>query len=127
MTHILAAINDIATIQLEATSSGMRYLLEEERKKREKKVAQASGTVWEYERQISEDPLPVWWVTGKGSTALAPEGHLSMREKFSREIRVLKRMGFEDETVIITALKETAGNVSQAAKLLMRNVSSKCA
>jgi hypothetical protein len=44
-----------------------------------------------------------------------------MQQRFSREIRAITRMGFGAESVILMALKETAGNIQHAAKLLMEN------
>jgi hypothetical protein len=35
-------------------------------------------------------------------------------------------MGFSDESVILRALKEAAGNVQRAVKLLMRNPPDAC-
>jgi hypothetical protein len=39
-------------------------------------------------------------------------------DQFSREIRTLKRMGFNDELVILMALKETSRNIQRAARLM---------
>jgi translation elongation factor EF-Ts len=41
-------------------------------------------------------------------------------ERWSYEIRELKRTGFEDESVIIRALREAAGTIQRAVKLLRR-------
>jgi hypothetical protein len=78
------------------------------------------------ERRISEHPLPVWWKLDVERIARCQrERQGPMKARFSRQIGVLKRMGFGDESVILTALTEAAGNVPRAAKLLMRNVPSR--
>jgi translation elongation factor EF-Ts len=102
--------------QVEATAAGLRAFCEDLARKESERVA-AVGAVarpkLDFEVQLSEEALPVPW------GAAAVDG-ARMRERWSYEIRELKRMGFEDESVILRALKEAAGNLQRAVKLLRR-------
>jgi hypothetical protein len=124
-TAVIALVNDRLTTNYEATRAGRRML----REAMLAPVARAASAVaparLDFESRISEEPVPVWWSVavrhfeyGRQAGVRSP----SIRERFSREVRLLMRMGFSDEVVILIALKETSGNVPEAARLLMRNV-----
>jgi hypothetical protein len=128
MSQALAAVNDQMMTAFEATPAGMRLLwetVETENRKRTRPAAATIATRIAFEHCIAEEPLPIWWSTwAEGDRAWRS---CTAQEQFSREIRALKRMGFDDESVILRALKETSGNVQRAAKLLMGNVPNRCA
>jgi hypothetical protein len=72
-----------------------------------------------YERCISEEPLPAWWNPFERGVVFFDDRKLRMKDRFRREITALKRLGFNDEAVILMALKQSAGNVPQAARILI--------
>jgi hypothetical protein len=128
MSQALATVNDQVMTAFEATPAGMRLLwetVEQENSKRTRPAPAQIPTKIDFETSIAEEPLPIWWSTWEerdhGWRSCTAKG------QFSREIRALKRMGFDDESVILRALKETSGNVQRAAKLLMGNVPNRCA
>jgi hypothetical protein len=77
-----------------------------------------------YSARISERPLPNPWTAQRRDGAIYTSGFRlsfgegSARLKFSREVAVLKHMGFNDEDRIVRALCQTNGNVRLAAQLL---------
>jgi hypothetical protein len=128
MSQALAAVNDQMMTAFEVTASGMRLLwetVEKENRKRERQPPAQAPTRTDFEPSIAEKPLPIWWSPWTDGNRAGRSR--TSNEKFSREIRALKRMGFDDESVILMALKETSGNVKRAAKLLMGNVPNRCA
>jgi hypothetical protein len=79
-----------------------------------------------YSARISEKPLPNPWAMKRRDGAIYSSGFRlsfgefegSARMKFSKEVAVLKDMGFNDEDRIVKALCQTNGNVRLAAQLL---------
>jgi hypothetical protein len=100
-----------------------------------------------YRKHVSNQPLPLTWTgqqrTGKSVfhrsamrlsfAAVAPApgdsitsrkatfdsgGCTSARSRFSRQLAVLRNMGFHDERVMLDALSQTNGNVQLAARLI---------
>jgi hypothetical protein len=127
LSAIAAAINDRTIAQYEATSVGLRQLRDSAPKAAAPR--EAAPLRLDYAAEISEDPLPVWWNARAVDPELVERSREKLgpiKERFSREVRALKRMGFMDEAVILMALKETSGNVQRAVKLLLKNIPSRC-
>jgi hypothetical protein len=131
INQVVGAINDLVLFQLEATPIGMRLLRDEWAKKERLRSQNAIlHTRIDYTPSLAEDPLPIWWSSWKieleNGGGIGRDRLGTIQERFSQEIRVLKRMGFNDERVIVMALKETSGNVQRAAKLLMKTPRNRC-
>jgi hypothetical protein len=134
MNQVVATMNDQTMTLFETTAAGIRLLWDAVKKDSGKRAAPPLAmlpTRLDFEAGISEEALPIWWsswsAVGEPGVRTAKDRPTPIREKFSREIRELKRMGFGDESVILMALKETSGNVQRAAKLLQRHVPNRCA
>jgi hypothetical protein len=133
LNRVACAINDAVMTQAEATAAGLRMFSEDLARKEGARAAAAGATPpprLDFEARISEEPLPVAWGVAIPDGPRARKGTrdriAGMRERWSYEIRELKRMGFEDESDIIRALKEAAGNVQRAVKLLRRHQPNGC-
>jgi hypothetical protein len=127
----VATMEDQTITVFEATVPGFRVLWDAASRECAKRAGALSASVSkkpEPEPSISEDPLPIWWSTCDPvkerftKMDFGPEWYSPMKERFSREVRVLKKMGFADESVILMALEETCGNIQRAVKLLMRTI-----
>jgi hypothetical protein len=125
LNRTIACLNDQTMTQFETTAAGMRSLRDVLMKDVGPRTVPLAPVHLDFEPRITEEPLPVWW-----SPRLAEAGRVRrhtrdrqvpMRERWSNEIRALKRMGFGDESVILRALKETSGNVQRASELLKRH------
>jgi hypothetical protein len=129
LNEIVAAMNDRTMAQYEATVGGLRQLSNSTLKKSAPRAQEALPLRLDYAPQISEGPLPVWWSSRTADAEAAERSREKLgpiKERFSREVRALKRMGFADEAVILMALKETSGNVQRALKLLLKNIPNRC-
>lgn len=129
--HVIAAINDLTITQFEESREGMKILEEVFLKTDEvAHMASLAKTKTDYKSKISKDPLPIWWNSSSPAdgpvNVLDAERKMTMQQRFRREISALKKMGFSDETGILMALKQTSGNVPQAARILMKNVPRQC-
>jgi hypothetical protein len=116
---VLAAINDMAMTQYDGSHEGMAFLVNEYRRSQNSEFTRIDSPVnLEFTPAISERGLPIWWLPEKMRDS--EQRRVCLKENFSEQVRVLKRMGFGDEAVIRIALRHTAGNVTRAAKYLMR-------
>jgi hypothetical protein len=115
---VVAAMNDLILNQLELSKGGISFMEKGYRRSQNAPFIQIDLPAnVDYTAAISEEELPIWWTEEPSS---ADSKKLHGTETFSKQLRVLKRMGFADEAVILMALRETAGNVPRAAKFLMR-------
>jgi hypothetical protein len=118
-TPISARLNDLAINKYELSIAGTKKLHTSLLKAKRRPDAPPQCELnLSFEPMISSEPLPVWRDTRDDDTEFKWKLKPPARERFSHEIRVLKRMGFGDESVIRKALEETSGNVTRAAKLL---------
>jgi hypothetical protein len=116
---IIAAMNDIVLTQFDVAREGMPLLHKQFYRKQTEKFTRIDLPAnLNYNPAISERPLSAWWVSDVRRSE-APK-RAARKENFSEQVRVLKGLGFADEAVILMALRETAGNVSRAAKYLRR-------
>ena len=123
LDNVVAVLNDLTITQFEESAEGMRVL--EEVFLSEKTEEKAKGWLpvrLGYASEISEEPLPTWWTSSIPSRDLPMEQDTTMfmQRRYRREIRTLKKLGFNDENVILRALSQTSGNLQQAARMLVR-------
>ena len=138
----IAQSTDLTLAQIESNPDGLRILksiYEEDInfENPEKKIDfEDSFTFIEYEKKLSEKPLPTICfqkifhqdsLINLNSTRinLNDEDFWSendfkkyLKNKFSQQVAILKKMGFDDEQIILQALGETNGNVQLAAQIL---------
>lgn len=115
LDRAIAGVQDLMMLQFEACANGayvMREALESDDSDEEEVVQQ---TKTDYEGGVSTEELPTCW----GMFDRYEQGE----KEFARQISVLKKMGFRDETLMKKALREASGNVPQAAKLIFHKFS----
>jgi hypothetical protein len=118
-TSISARLNDLAMIKYEVPVLGTKTPYTSLPKtKRPPDEAPRCELNLNFDAKISEDPLPVWREPKEDDPEFKWNVKTPASHRFSHEIRVLKRMGFGNESVIRRALEKTSGNVTRAAKLL---------
>jgi hypothetical protein len=102
-------------------------------------IDDANRTKTRFRKRIGNHPLPNPWVESRNNrysvfhssglrisfrpsigTPTAARSPIA-RSRFSKQVAVLKNMGFDDETDILEALAEANGNVQLAAKLLQNH------
>jgi hypothetical protein len=111
----IAALNDTHLAQLDGSREGRSLFQQELSRKQDPEFTRIDSPVnLNYIPAIAERAVPVWWIAEKINV------RKTFRENFSEQVRILKRMGFDDEAVILLALRETSGNVPRAAKYLIR-------
>lgn len=139
----IASYQDLTITQYESTLDGLRYLQEQmaSDELEEDIIHYDMPTNLSYEKKLSTAPLPKCWGTkptfpfgdfnmefdeqGRPTGRDIADGDMMnpLKQKFARQIQVLKKMGFTDEEVILMALNETSGNVPQAARILFERFS----
>ncbi|KAH0795060.1 ATP-dependent protein binding protein [Histomonas meleagridis] len=122
----IATMNDVVYSQIESNNEGMRIFESIHNLKKDQSISLFEEaplkTNLDYEPQISTTPLPCCtrdpYMRIVFPKLLDPNSYDSIQARFSHEIEELKKMGFKDEKVIIMALRETSGNISEALKKL---------
>jgi hypothetical protein len=143
--QFLARGDDIAFYPYDASPGGfraMKAMLDSDDSDRDEEGS-VPGTAILYQKKLSDQPLPNAW-TDKDPILRKSGLRISMpttvraavdarkaifecngfppsRGQFSRQVEVLKDLGFGDETIILEALAQANGNVQLAAKLLQRH------
>ena len=122
LDNVVAVLNDLTITQFEESAEGMRVL--EEVFLSDKTEEKAKGWLpvrLGYKSELSEEPLPTWWSSSMPrELPMEQDTTMFMQRRYRREIRTLKKLGFNDENVILRALSQTSGNLQQAARMLVR-------
>jgi hypothetical protein len=114
---IVAARSDAMLNQMELARGGMSVLEGGyHRTQAESFVGVEPAANLDYEGCVSEMALPAWW-NQERDCDVEPR-RIQAGENFSKQIRVLKKMGFADEAAIQFALTRSSGNVTRAAEFL---------
>ena len=105
-------MQDVAMAQYESSADGIRLLQEamESEENEDILLEPKYPTNTDYKTEMLTEKLPACW----GLFCFDDAGE----KQFARQISVLKKMGFTDENQMLKALKETSGNVPQAAKII---------
>ena len=120
----IAAMNDMTMTQYETTAEGMRALEEAMLNDDDEEYSSIDDGIFDLptvitpSRKISNKPLPTCWAFDNSSFFSSSASIQPLREVFARQIRALKKLGFNDEPTILKVLNETAGNVPKAAQIL---------
>ena len=121
-SETVAAMNDLTMTIFEETSEGMRLLEDLLLTEPTEKPLLEFPTTIPFDRKISDTPLPTWWCNGRRIVdRIEDTKRISVKDRYRREIRALKKLGINDESAILTALKETSGNLPMAARILVKN------
>lgn len=112
LSRAFLEMQDVAMAQYESSADGIRLLQEamESEENEDILLEPKYPTNTDYKTEMLTDKLPACW----GFFRFDEAGE----KQFARQISVLKKMGFTDENQMLKALKETSGNVPQAAKII---------
>lgn len=131
----IARSNDLQTTKYERTREGFEVLLARMQNEFDSSDFDQNTlypTNLSYESSLQDRPLPLLWDSRgerlfKDFLSNTIEPSFSMRlinilkNRYAREINLLKKMGFNDEKDILKALSEANGNINKAAQILQSN------